>query len=247
MNHKALLFLLFLPSIVFAGRSYEIQLELRDEFTNEAIVGAQITIDYVTDDYMITDSEGRYIYAECREKNVLISVQHKDYLGYEKKVINKNLKGDEHLIFKLFPKGEVLDLAFESIRVKMYAEIERDFGHLLDREDYGDELVECDEESDLYEHEAEFPGGSTMLKKYLVNYLFYPMEAREFGEQGQVFVQFVIDSDGSVIEVEILRGASKSLDEEALRVVSSMPKWIPEYCNGRTSRTSVRLPINFSL
>jgi TonB family protein len=247
MNHKALLFLLFFPSAVFAGRSYDIQVELRDEFTNEAIVGAQITINYMTDDTMITNSEGRFIYSGCREKNVLVSVEHKNYLGYEKRVIKKKLKGDELVIFNLFPKVETLDSAFESIRVKMYAEIERDYGHLMDRDDYGDELVECDEESDLYEHDAEFPGGNDMMKKYLVNYLVYPKEAGEFGEQGKVSVQFVIDLDGSVIEVKILRGVSKSLDEEALRVVNSMPKWIPAYCNGRTSRTRVRLPITFSL
>jgi protein TonB len=91
-----------------------------------------------------------------------------------------------------------------------------------------------------------FPGGDAALHKYLAT-AQYPIIAQENGIQGRVYVKFVINTDGSVTDVQIARGVDPSLDKEALRVVKNMPKWKPGKQRGQAVRVSYTVPINFVL
>ena len=73
------------------------------------------------------------------------------------------------------------------------------------------------------EKRPEFPGGERALIQYLAENVKYPKDARENGTEGKVFIQFVVEKDGSVGRVELLRGIGKSCDEEAVRVIKSLP------------------------
>lgn len=99
----------------------------------------------------------------------------------------------------------------------------------------------------LVEQMPEFPGGNEALKKYLGDNLVYPKSARENGIQGKVIVSFVVETDGSISEVKVVRSVNAVLDEEAARVVKAMPKWKPGMHNGEVVRVKYLLPISFSL
>lgn len=92
-----------------------------------------------------------------------------------------------------------------------------------------------------------FPGGLEELLKYIRTNIKYPAEARSKGHHGRVFVAFVIETDGSITNARILQGVCESIDQEALRLVNSMPKWIPGLYRGQTVRVEYVLPLNFSL
>lgn len=93
----------------------------------------------------------------------------------------------------------------------------------------------------------EFPGGQEAMMKYLSGQLKYPEEAVENGVQGAVFVTFVVERDGRISEVKVLRGIGAGCDEESERVVKGMPNWKPGKQNGKLVRTRYNLPIRFKL
>lgn len=93
----------------------------------------------------------------------------------------------------------------------------------------------------------EFPGGEEALSRYLYDHVKYPEAASESGVQGKVFVSFVVNADSTISDVRVLRGIGAGCDEEAVRVVESMPKWKPGRQRGIPVRVSYVLPIKFSL
>ncbi len=93
----------------------------------------------------------------------------------------------------------------------------------------------------------EFPGGNLALARYLSQNINYPVIAAENGITGKVTVSFVVNKDGSICDVKILRGVDPALDKEAMRVVGNMPKWKPGKQGDRTVRVSYRVPINFRI
>ena len=99
----------------------------------------------------------------------------------------------------------------------------------------------------IVEQMPSFPGGDAALMQYLAKNIKYPAVAEDMGIQGRVICQFVIERDGSVSDVRIARGVDPSLDKEAMRVVSSMPKWIPGRQNGQFVRVKYSLPVIFRL
>ncbi|MCF8357286.1 MAG: energy transducer TonB [Prolixibacteraceae bacterium] len=99
----------------------------------------------------------------------------------------------------------------------------------------------------IVEDMPEFPGGELALRKWIANNIKYPVIAAENGIQGKVYVQFVVDRDGSVSNARIARGVDPSLDQEALRVVNNLPKWKPGMQRGKPVRVSYTVPINFQL
>ena len=100
---------------------------------------------------------------------------------------------------------------------------------------------------DIVEQQPLFPGGPAALMKYLSENTKYPVVAQENGIQGRVTVQFVVEKDGSISDVHVLRGVDPSLDKEAVRVVKSMPRWTPGKQNGITVRVNYRVPVLFRL
>lgn len=99
----------------------------------------------------------------------------------------------------------------------------------------------------MVEENANFPGGEKGLFAYLDKNVQYPAMEQDAGIQGRVFVEFVVDKDGSVLNVALKKGLSPGLDKEALRVVKAMPKWTPAKMGGRPVKQLYRLPILFAL
>jgi len=109
-----------------------------------------------------------------------------------------------------------------------------------------EEIVEA-EIFKVVEEMPEFPGGAAKMMEYIQNNIKYPMMARESDIQGRVFVSFVVEPDGSITNVAVLRGIGGGCDEEALRVVQSMPNWKPGKQRGSAVRCSFTVPIVFKL
>ena len=111
--------------------------------------------------------------------------------------------------------------------------------------------VEEEEEEVVFvvvESMPEFPGGQQALFKYLSENVKYPVIAQENGIQGRVICQFVVNKDGSIVDVEVVRsGGDPSLDKEAIRVIKSMPKWKPGKQRGKAVRVKYTVPVNFKL
>lgn len=100
---------------------------------------------------------------------------------------------------------------------------------------------------DIVEEMPIFPGGDYELIKYIAENLDYPQEALESGIQGRVFVKIIVEPNGSISNVKIIRGLGYGCDEEAIRVIESMPNWEPGRKNGEAVRVNMAVPVNFKL
>lgn len=110
-------------------------------------------------------------------------------------------------------------------------------------EDVDDKVVDTGNLEEM----PSFNGGSGALMKYIADNIKYPVVAKEAGVQGRVIVSFIVEKDGSVSNVSVVRSVDPSLDREALRVIKSMPKWKPGRSNGRAVRTIYNVPVSFRL
>lgn len=92
-----------------------------------------------------------------------------------------------------------------------------------------------------------YPGGDKARLNFLQNNITYPVNARSMGIQGTVYVTFVVETDGSISDVRVLRGIGGGCDEEAIRVIKKMPKWKPGRMDGKLVRVQFNMPIKFTL
>ncbi|MCR9250465.1 MAG: energy transducer TonB [bacterium] len=99
----------------------------------------------------------------------------------------------------------------------------------------------------IVEDKPGFPGGDAAMYKYLGKNINYPSQARRMGIEGRVFVQFVVNKDGSISDVQAIKGIGAGCDEEAERVIKSMPKWKPGKQRGRPVKVRMVLPVFFKL
>ncbi len=148
---------------------------------------------------------------------------------------------------------EILNVVEDDVEV---AEIEIDTEDDKDREVVIQSPVSnlgaySEEDSDVpfvvVENMPQFPGGDAALFKYLNDNINYPIIAQESGIQGRVILQFVVNRDGSIVDIEVVRPIDRSLDAEAVRVVKGMPRWTPGRQRGKTVRVKYTLPVNFRL
>lgn len=107
--------------------------------------------------------------------------------------------------------------------------------------------IETNEIFDVVEDSPEFPGGMEAWNEFLMNNLKYPEKAREMGIEGTVYVVFEVRKDGSVKNVELLKGIGAGCDEEAKRVIMQSPNWTPGKQKGHTVNVRMRVPIKFKL
>lgn len=134
---------------------------------------------------------------------------------------------------------EIEELVIEDMEVDENTEIEF-------IEEVKEEVVE-DKIFAIVEQMPSFPGGETALFKYLSNNIKYPPIAKDAGIQGTVYVTFVVDKDGKVKDVKVLRSIGGGCDEEAIRVVKNMPAWSPGKQRGKPVKVQYNLPIRFTL
>ena len=146
----------------------------------------------------------------------------------------------------------------EIIEVPDEEEIEEEIEVELDLEVTEEEVVEdfvfeeapeeeVDEVFTIVEDQPGFPGGNAAFYKFVASNMNYPAQARRMGIEGRVFVQFVVDKDGSVTEVKAVKGIGAGCDREAERVLNSSPKWTPGKQRGRSVKVRMVLPIIFKL
>ena len=104
-----------------------------------------------------------------------------------------------------------------------------------------------EEPFDVVEDMPAFPGGMEAMIQFISNNIQYPADAQKQKIDGRVLVNFVVEKDGSITEVKVIKPTFPSLDAEAVRVVKAMPKWKPGYQKGQAVRVQFTMPINFSL
>jgi TonB family protein len=112
------------------------------------------------------------------------------------------------------------------------------------------EVVDPPQEPEVYtvvEVMPQFPGGNEAMMQFIRDNLVYPEMAKEVGVQGKVICNFTVGKDGEVYDVNVLRGIGYGCDQEAIRVIKMMPKWIPGKQNGRPVNVKFNLPISFKL
>ena len=140
----------------------------------------------------------------------------------------------------------------DDVEVDEDIDIDAEADEDLEIEEY---IPPSDDEEEVAEQEIftvvesmpEYPGGMGALMKYLSQSIKYPPLAKESGIQGRVFINFVVEPDGSISNVKVLRGIGGGCDEEAVRVVAAMPKWKPGKQRGKAVRVSYNLPVKFTL
>ena len=147
----------------------------------------------------------------------------------------------------------------EIIEVPDDDEIEEDMDIELDVEVTDEKIVkeivieeapveeEVDEVFDIVEDQPEFPGGLSAFYKFVGKTMKYPKQARRMGIEGKVYVRFIIDENGSVTNVEAVKGIGAGCDEEAVKVLKSSPKFKPGKQRGRPVKVRMSLPIVFKL
>ena len=129
-------------------------------------------------------------------------------------------------------KGDVVKVAFEANR----SEKEKPEGTPDPNKAY-----------DVVEEMPQFPGGPSKLFEFLARNVMYPAEAEKAGVQGRVIVSFVVEKDGSISNAKTVKAIHPALDAEALRVINSMPKWMPGKQNGESTRVKYVVPVTFRL
>ena len=100
---------------------------------------------------------------------------------------------------------------------------------------------------DVVEKMPEYPGGQAALFEYLQKNVKYPADAEKKKEEGRVLVTFVVNTDGSITDIEVVRKTFPSLDAEAVRVISGMPRWKPGEQKGQKVRVKYTVPLTFRL
>jgi len=152
------------------------------------------------------------------------------------------------------PQITIINIVKDNVKVETDIEIDIEFDENTAMEEYifvpDDEEEEEVEEKHIFlvvENMPEYPGGEAAMYKFIGANIEYPRMAKESGISGRVFVTFVVERDGSVTDVQILRGIGGGCDEEAIRVIEAMPKWSPGKQRGKPVRVQYRMPIKFTL
>ena len=194
-----------------------------------------------------------------------LAFEHKSYnkLAIDPSLINREVVVDEEMVEitkqeeqkpqpvempKQTTQLEIVQDDVEVEDIEINAEVEQNevIEEYVPVEVEEEEVVE-QEIFQIVEEMPAYPGGEGKLYEYLGKNIKYPQIARESGIQGRVFVNFVVEPDGSVSNVKVLRGIGGGCDEEAIRVIKSMPKWKPGKQRGKAVRVQYTIPVVFKL
>lgn len=142
------------------------------------------------------------------------------------------------------------DLAQSTDQISIENVIGSNDDDAIDIADIEDQKVVVEETQaplDFVEQMPQFPGGQAAMMKFISENLVYPVVAQEAGKQGRVTLKFVVDKDGSISNVEVVRGIFPACDAEAIRVIKKMPKWNPGRQNGKAVAVNFNIPVVFKL
>jgi len=110
-----------------------------------------------------------------------------------------------------------------------------------------DQVVEDEEVFQNVDKKPEFPGGQTALERFIKNHLRHPVSVREGDLNGRVVCEFVVNKDGSVSDIEVVRSNYPTMNDEVVRMLQEMPRWEPGELNGESVRVRYTLPVQFHL
>ncbi len=137
-------------------------------------------------------------------------------------------------------KTKVQEQVMEGTKVEVKAETGEDTAQIKNAEP-------SDKAYEVVEQMPTFKGGDAALMKYLSVNIKYPEAAEKAGEQGRVVVNFIVEKDGAVSNVKVVRSVTPTLDAEAVRVIKAMPKWVPGKQDGKLVRVKYNVPVSFRL
>ena len=137
-------------------------------------------------------------------------------------------------------KPKVQKQEMEGTRVVVKAESAEDTAQIKNAES-------TEKTFEVVEQMPAFPGGDAALMKYLSENIKYPKAAEKAGEQGRVVVNFIVEKDGAISNVNVVRSVTPTLDAEAVRVIKAMPKWVPGKQDGQFVRVKYNVPVSFKL
>lgn len=145
----------------------------------------------------------------------------------------------------------VIEIVEDDVEVEdIDIDAETDDDEEIEEQVIQEEEPEDEKEDEIFvfvEDQPEFPGGDGARIKYLQDNIHYPEMAKESGIQGTVYVTFVVEKDGRITQVKVLRGIGGGCDDEAVRIIKNMPKWKPGKQRGRAVRAQFNMPIRFVL
>lgn len=183
-----------------------------------------------------TNNKGQYTLKYRKSSEVMAIPENNQYFGM-KRTINRSDKNNRVELF-IYPNPSyymsILDSLDCNVEHQSLEEITEDVENKSTVFEEGDE-------------EAVFPGGVDQMKSYLMNNLHYPEESQEAGKTGKVYIEFIVEKDGSLSCVYAKNRVSFHIDAEAVRVINSMPKWEPANVDGEKVRARCRIPLNFKL
>lgn len=194
-------------------------------------------------------SSGQLLYQETYKNNKLKEGFVSD--GKNQETITEPINNKFMLPFKLeVTEGFVYKLGTNQKSYPFLSFLPRDVEAFNVKSTSDSLSVDTGDEDKIFiavEQQAEFPGGLSAMVKFITKNLKYPASARRMGIEGRVYVQFIVERDGSISNTKVVKGISADLDKEAIRIVSSFPTWTPGMQGGRPVKSQFVLPIPFKL
>lgn len=255
---KKQLYLLILLTILFslsttttlAGKD-TLTLILIDGYTNKPISNKAVKIELLSKRgtkkavyELESDDLGkiRFVYINAKELMLNAKLKSADFLEIYS-VIDEDEMKEGTVTFPFYPSRSY-EKEMLKLEDKKYGRVKHQ--SIVDKEE-ADTLLEDNVEEEPYTP-AEYPGGPKALQQFIAKTVSYPQISIEMNEQGKVFCGFVVESDGFISHVEVIKSVSKELDQEAKRLVRAMQNWTPGAdSDGIVGRTKCYIPINFTL
>jgi TonB family protein len=219
----------------------------KDAYTTQRVGGIMISIYTTKGDFVYSNTMAEIgqldikIELDLSEHEVRVNDPDSVYMSYSFSLyLNKKSKS-QHLQIDLYPSQKTLSEWIKQ-EDKLYGDSKS--GSLSNELNDEKTICGCAVE-DL--QEASFGSESKSLFGYISKSVNYPQQSIENGEQGRVYVKFIVETDGSVSHILVERGVSQLLDAETIRVIRQMPKWNPGSCEGKAVRMFMRMPVSFTL
>lgn len=226
--------ILFFPLLSISQNKHKLRLELIDGYFNKPLKSKEVSIRFnktgETKSFT-TDENGVLVIPEYKQSKLYISISDKAN-DFNTLNLNHKLKGvkSKKLRFYLFPSDK-----YESAMFK------------IEDEKYGPDTLNILEEELKHVKNPEYEGGYLAMMRAIQSNFRYPEIAREMGDQGTVYIRFIIETDGTLTHAEVLQGVTNELDEESLRVVRTLDKFNPGKFKGKITRLAFVLPIKCRL
>ena len=232
------LFILLLNPL-FAAK---VTIEVRNAYDGSAVFNASLKIHYETSGMSKTarlDDDGTFKFKVRDPVTVKANVEDDRYFG-QALYLTRDKNGTNQVVY-IYPtrKHDKVLLEEDGCKItnkKSLATLEKE----------SEELNSIKEE-DTPDSEAIFPGGTNEMKLYLSTSIRYPQLSMELGDQAKVYIEFIVNKDGSISCVQSKNDVPAHIEAESLRVIRNMPAWKPAKAEGETVRARCRIPINFKL